>query len=172
MTEIIYTIGGYGHSKEGFFKTLKDNEVDVLVDIRQRRGMRGKTYSFLNSNALQTELSKQGIAYIHIRSLAPTNEVRDAQRAEDKKSSENKRSRNELLNIFKEKYQGIILENSVVNEIIRAIQSYRHPCFFCVEGPAKACHRSLVTDWITKNKNYPINNLTIIATGATPDDER
>ena len=162
MIEIIHTIGGYGHSKEGFFKSLKDNGVDILVDIRQRRGMRGKSYSFLNSNALQTELSRQGIAYIHIKNLAPTDEVRNAQKEEDKKYAENKRSRTELSNIFKEEYQERILANSDVHEIIQEIQPYRRPCFFCVEGPAKACHRSLVTDWILKHKNYPINNITAL----------
>lgn len=162
MIEIIHTIGGYGHSKEGFFKSLKDNGVDILIDIRQRRGMRGKSYSFLNSNALQAELSRQGVAYIHIKSLAPTDEVRNAQKEEDKRSAENKRSRTELSNIFKKEYQERILANFDVNEIIQEIQSYRHPCFFCVEGPAKACHRSLVTDWILKHKNYPINNITTL----------
>lgn len=159
MIEIIHTIGGYGHSKEGFFKRLKENGVDILVDIRQRRGMRGKLYSFLNSNALQTELSKQGIAYIHIKKLAPTNEVRKAQKESDRKSAESKRSRAELSNVFKEEYQERILANSDVNEVIQEIQSYRHPCFFCVEGPAKACHRSLVTEWILEYEEYPINNI-------------
>lgn len=162
MIEVIHTIGGYGHSREEFFKRLKDNGVDVLIDIRQRRGMRGESYSFLNSNALQTELSKQGIAYIHIKNLAPTDEVRNAQKEEDKKSAENKRSRTELSKIFKEEYQKRILANSDVNEIIQEIQPYRHPCFFCVEGPAQACHRSLVTDWILRGKNYPINNITVL----------
>lgn len=162
MIEIIHTIGGYGHSKEGFFKRLKDSGVDILVDIRQRRGMRGKLYSFLNSNALQIELSKQGIAYIHIKNLAPTDEVRNAQKQEDQNSAENKRNRTELSSRFKESYQKIILVNSDVNEIIQKIQPYRHPCFFCVEGPAKACHRSLVTDWILKHKNYSINNITAL----------
>lgn len=162
MIEIIHTIGGYGHSKEGFFKSLKDNGVDILIDIRQRRGMRGKSYSFLNSNALQAELSRQGVAYIHIKNLAPTYEVRNAQKEEDKRYAENKRSRTELSNIFKKEYQERILANFDVNEIIQGIQPYHHPCFFCVEGPAKACHRSLVTDWILKHKNYPINNITAL----------
>lgn len=162
MIEIIHTIGGYGHSKEGFFRSLKNNEIDILVDIRQRRGMRGKSYSFLNSKALQTELSKQGIAYIHIRGLAPNDEVRNIQKEEDKESATNKRSRIELSSIFKKVYHERILSNSDVNEIIKKIQFYRHPCFFCVEGPSMACHRSLVTAWILKHKHYPINNITAL----------
>jgi uncharacterized protein (DUF488 family) len=161
MIEVIYTIGGYGHSKESFFKKLKDNGVDILVDIRQRRGMRGKLYSFLNSSALQNELFEQGISYIHIKDLAPTNEVRSAQKEEDKKTGDKKRSRTELSDSFKKEYQERVLLNSDVNEILAEIQPYRRPCLFCVEGPAKACHRSLVAEWILSNKNYPINDITV-----------
>ena len=162
MIEIIHTIGGYGYAKEEFFKSLNENKIDVLIDIRQRRGMRGKAYAFLNSTALQAELSNQGIAYIHIKDLAPTDEVRSAQKEEDKKSLENKRNRTELSEAFREKYQERILLNLNVNEIFKEIQSYRHPCFFCVEGPAKACHRSLVTSWMLSYKNYPIHNITTL----------
>ena len=159
MIETIHTIGGYGHSKEGFFKKLEENGIDILVDIRKRRGMRGVKYSFLNSNALQIELSRKGIAYIHIKELAPTEDVRNAQKEEDKKSSEIKRNRAELSDRFKKEYRDKILVNSDASEIIQKIQPYRHPCFFCVEGPAKACHRSLVTEWLLKHENYSINNI-------------
>lgn len=162
MIETIHTIGGYGHSKESFFKKLKENGVDILVDIRQRRGMRGKAYSFLNSSALQIELSRQGIAYVHIKELAPTDEVRNAQKQDDKKNGENKRSRTELSDVFKEEYRSKVLVKSDVDRVLEKIQVYRHPCLFCVEGPATACHRSLVTDWILDYKSYPIKNITAL----------
>jgi uncharacterized protein (DUF488 family) len=160
MIETIHTIGGYGYSKESFFKKLKDNKVDILVDIRQRRGMRGKTYSFLNSSALQIELSSQEIAYIHLKELAPTDEVRNAQKEDDKKIGTKKRSRLELSDAFKEEYRLRVLVKSDVDRVLMKIQAYRNPCFFCVEGPAAACHRSLVTDWILDCKRYPINDIT------------
>lgn len=161
MIETINTIGGYGHSKVSFFEKLKENEIDLLVDIRQRRGMRGKAYAFLNATALKDELSRHGIAYIHLKELAPTNEVRDAQREDDKKMGAKKRSRIELSDVFREEYRSKVLMKSNADKILIEIQAYRHPCFFCVEGPAIACHRSLVTDWLLGYKNYPTNNIAI-----------
>lgn len=159
MIETISTIGGYGYSKETFFERLKENKIDILVDIRQRRGMRGKLYAFLNATALTSELAGHGIAYIHIKELAPTNEVRDAQREDDLKSGAKKRTRIELSDAFRDAYREKVLVGSSAEKILAEIQSYRHPCFFCVEGPAVACHRSLVTDWLLGYRSIPINNI-------------
>lgn len=159
MIQEISTIGGYGYSKEKFFGKLKDNRVDILVDIRQRRGMRGKNYAFLNSSALQSELSIHGIAYIHLKELAPTDEIRNAQLEDDKRQGVKKRVRKELSDIFKSEYWSLILLKSDVDAVLNKIQAYRHPCIFCVEGSEKACHRSLVTEWISGYRDYKINNI-------------
>ena len=159
MIEVISTIGGYGYSKEIFFEKLKDNKVDLLIDIRQRRGMRGKLYAFLNATALTSELARHGIAYIHIKELAPTNEVREVQREDDLKSGVKKKARIELSDAFREAYRKNVLVKSSAESILTEIQAYRHPCFFCVEGPAVACHRSLVTNWLHGYKNFQINNI-------------
>ncbi len=45
----IVTIGGYGFTEDAFINALKGAGVDAFVDIRQRRGMRGSKYAFLNS---------------------------------------------------------------------------------------------------------------------------
>jgi uncharacterized protein (DUF488 family) len=159
MIETINTIGGYGFSKEAFFERLKESKIDILVDIRQRRGMRGKLYAFLNAKALASELERHGIAYIHIKELAPTDEVRDAQREDDLKSGVKKRTRAELSDAFRDAYREKILVGSSAEKILAKIQNYRHPCFFCVEGPVAACHRSLVTDWLIGYRNFHVNNI-------------
>lgn len=161
MIEIIHTIGGYGYSRDMFFNKLEENGVDVLVDIRQRRGMRGRIYSFLNSNALQDELRRIGVAYVYIKELAPTSEIRNAQKQEDERLLESKRDRSRLSDAFREGYCETILSTLDVDDILEKIQSYRRPCFFCVEGIAEACHRSLVADWLSKCRNFPVNNISV-----------
>ena len=161
MIEAIFTIGGYRHSQESFFEQLRSNEIDVLVDIRQRRGMRGKTYAFLNSKALQEELKHQGISYLHLKELAPTKDVRDEQKIVDNTEGVQKKNRSELSNSFKENYQLKILSRIIPDEIIRLIQPYRRPCFFCVEGLAMACHRSLVSDWLKTYTIVPVTHIGI-----------
>lgn len=41
MKTEIYTIGVYGSTEETFFSKLIAAQVDLFVDIRQRRGVRG-----------------------------------------------------------------------------------------------------------------------------------
>lgn len=160
ITEIC-TIGGYGHTFQTFFSQLQRYGVDVLVDIRQRRGLRGSTYAFLNATALQGELQHRGIGYLHLRELAPTSTIRDAQKTADKISSINKHSRIGLSEVFESEYKREILGNSDSKRIIVELAPYRKICFFCVEGPAGACHRSLVSKWLSSELDVPIIDIGI-----------
>lgn len=49
----VVTIGVYGYTPETFFAALQEAGVDLLCDIRQRRGVRGAEYAFANSQRLQ-----------------------------------------------------------------------------------------------------------------------
>ena len=53
---VFFTIGVYNSTESEFFQKLKSNGIDTFCDIRQRRGVRGKKYSFVNSNRLQNRL--------------------------------------------------------------------------------------------------------------------
>lgn len=64
--------GVYGNSETEFFQKLLDEKITLFVDVRQRRGMRGSKYAFVNSTYLQNKLNELGIQYIHIKELAPT----------------------------------------------------------------------------------------------------
>ena len=54
----IYTIGVYGSTEEIFFNKLKLHNIDLFCDIRQRRGVRGSQYKYVNSNYLQAKLQE------------------------------------------------------------------------------------------------------------------
>lgn len=79
----IYTIGVYASTEESFFNKLTDNKIDVFCDIRQRRGVRGSKYSYVNIRYLQEKLTPLGINYVYAKELAPTTEIREKQHAED-----------------------------------------------------------------------------------------
>lgn len=144
----LFTIGGYGHDEVSFVTALKDNEIDLFVDIRFRRGMRGSRYSFLNATRLQEILKDAGVDYIHLKSLAPSDVVRSVQKAADVQSNDTKRNRLHLSDSFISAYKDDVLQNASQDEIIRAIAGYKHVCFFCVEKAHTACHRSIVTNWL------------------------
>lgn len=160
ITEIC-TIGGYGHTSQTFFSQLQRHGVNVLVDIRQRRGLRGCTYAFLNASALQAELQYRGIGYLHFKELAPTTAIRDAQKVADERAGTNKRDRTKLSEVFESKYNREVLENIDSEKIITELSPYQKICFFCVEGPASACHRSLVSKWLSSDLNVPVANIGI-----------
>lgn len=65
-----FTIGVYGSTESSFFDKLKINNIDVFLDVRQRRGVRGSKYAYVNSKRLQIKLSELGIDYIHILDLS------------------------------------------------------------------------------------------------------
>jgi hypothetical protein len=50
--DTVVTIGGYGFTERSFLAALKRAKVGALVDLRQRRGMRGPTHAFLNRQRL------------------------------------------------------------------------------------------------------------------------
>ena len=52
-----FTIGVYNSTEKEFFEKLTQNNIDTFCDIRQRRGVRGSKYSFVNSNRLQQRLN-------------------------------------------------------------------------------------------------------------------
>ncbi len=61
--ERILTIGAFGFTEATFFAALVEARVDLLADIRQRRGVRGAEYAFVNHQRLVAGLSAAGIGY-------------------------------------------------------------------------------------------------------------
>ena len=156
-----YTIGVYNSDKEQFFNKLIENGIDTFCDIRQRRGVRGREYSFVNSNRLQTTLYEIGINYLYFKELAPTQEIRDLQKAADKENKELKRDRQKLGVVFTENYNNKILNTFNINGFMDQLNEIgaNKVVLFCVEEHHGACHRSLVTDKISSELKLNIQHL-------------
>lgn len=156
-----YTIGVYNSDKEQFFNKLIENGIDTFCDIRQRRGVRGREYSFVNSNRLQTTLHEIGINYLYFKELAPTQEIRDLQKAADKENKELKRDRQKLGVVFTENYNNKILSTFNINGFMNQLKviGANKVVLFCVEEHHGACHRSLVTDKISSELKLNIQHL-------------
>jgi uncharacterized protein (DUF488 family) len=143
----IVTIGGYGFDEPRFLTALRDADVDTFIDIRQRRGMRGKQYAFLNSTRLQATLADAGIRYTHIRDLAPTDAVRAVQKQHDADARTGKRARASLSPEFVQAYRAEVLEpfnHSLFHDAVSDTDEV--VALFCVEGSPEACHRSLAAE--------------------------
>lgn len=157
----IVTIGGYGFTEAGFLDALQKAGVDTFVDIRQRRGMRGAKYAFLNSSRLQSLLASAGIRYVHAIDLAPTASVRDAQKENDRAAGIAKRDRTQLSQAFVQKYRSEILARFDAERLRRALNGATAVALFCVEGPPSACHRSLAAEHLLQvfGSDQPVEHL-------------
>jgi len=142
----IATIGVYGWTLERFLDGLRDADVGLLVDVRQRRGVRGREYAWANAQRLQRALADAGIAYSHHKELAPTTELRQIQYREDDRLGVGKRSRTELAPEYRERYLHEILEQADLDAVIAELPAERASALFCVEHDPEACHRSLVAE--------------------------
>ena len=156
-----FTIGVYNSTENDFFNKLVENNIDTFCDIRQRRGVRGAKYSFVNSNRLQQKLNELGIRYSYIQNLAPTTEIRELQKAIDDEKGELKRERQELGNIFIIQYKNRILKNFDFDTFFDDLDQIGASkiVFFCVEEHAGACHRSVVAAKLMRDFNYKIIDL-------------
>ena len=157
---IFYTIGVYNLTEELFFEKLTSNNIDIFCDIRQRRGVRGAKYKFVNSIWLQKKLNNLNIKYLYIKELAPTVDIRNIQKTIDKTVFESKHDRNKLGDAFIEKYKEIVIDNYDFDCFIHElkINNAEKVVLFCVEENPNACHRSIVSEELSK-KGYEIRNL-------------
>lgn len=157
----VYTTGVYGLSSEDFFDRITSNQIDAFIDIRRRRAVRGSKFAFVNSQRLQGKLKDLGVNYIHVLDLAPTNEIREAQKEADKIAKVKKRERDELGEEFKQLYKQEILAKYNLEDLFSKLANLnaKNVLLFCVEKESCACHRSLVTDKINTEYQIPIIHL-------------
>jgi uncharacterized protein (DUF488 family) len=138
------TIGVYGFSGERFLAALRDAEVRSVLDVRQRRGVRGPEYAWANARRLEEAVTGAGIAYRHLKELAPTTELRQLQYAEDAREGVGKRSRVELARSYVERYAREILDPVGVRPVLDELPPDGCAALLCVERDPEACHRSLI----------------------------
>jgi uncharacterized protein (DUF488 family) len=155
----VATIGVYGFSGPEFLDALRAADVRLLLDVRQRRGVRGSEYAWANSRRLQAALADAGIAYEHWRSLAPTTELRHLQYAEDAHQRVGKRSRVELAPAYVEGYTREILDAADLNGLVSALPSGGAAALMCVERDPEACHRSLIAARLEDEFGVAISHL-------------
>jgi len=143
MTTRLGTIGVYGWTAERFEAALQEFGADALIDVRRRRGVRGHEYAWANAGRLQELCTEAGIAYGHCLELAPTEEIRDILREDDRVAKRSRRARSELTPAFVAAYVALLDAPGVMVAARAAVTPYDAPVLLCVEADAVACHRSL-----------------------------
>jgi uncharacterized protein (DUF488 family) len=153
------TIGAYGFDLDRFLAALDDADVGLLVDVRQRRGVRGHEYAWANAARLQAELGGAGIDYRHEKQLAPTTEMRKAQYRFDEQRGIGKRNRPDLAPEYRARYIEEILDKVDLDAFVESLPDGVVPALMCVERDAAACHRSLVAARIAERYGASVEHL-------------
>lgn len=149
----------YGFTAETFLERLRGADVGQLLDVRQRRGVRGSDYAWANSARLQAALAEAHIEYRHHKELAPTTELRQLQYREDDRRGVGKRSRTQLAHEYRERYIAEILDRADLGAVVAELPHERRAVLMCVERDPEACHRSLIAERLTSDYGIDVTHL-------------
>jgi uncharacterized protein (DUF488 family) len=155
----VATIGVYGATAEDFLTCLREAEVEQVLDVRQRRGVRGAEYAWANAARLEKALYDARVDYRHHVELAPTTELRQLQYAEDERQGVGKRSRQELAPAYRDRYLAEILDQVDLAPIVEAMPKRARAALLCVERDPEACHRSLIAERLAEEFGCEIVHL-------------
>lgn len=158
-TPRITTIGVYGFDAGTFLERLADADVRLVLDVRQRRGVRGPEYAWANSLRLQASLAEAQIRYRHLHDLAPTTELRHLQYAEDRRQGVGKRSRQTLAAGYVDRYTREILDHVDLAAVVSSLPADGAAALLCVERDPEACHRSLVARRLEERHGLTVDHL-------------
>lgn len=149
----VVTIGVYGWTAETFLAALRGAGIEQVLDVRQRRGVRGSEYAWANAKRLEAALAGAGFAYEHRVELAPTTELRQAQYREDDRTGVGKRFRTALAHEYRRRYTSEILERADLGSIADG------SALLCVERDPEACHRSLIAERLASRHGFDVRHL-------------
>jgi uncharacterized protein (DUF488 family) len=140
----IFTIGFTGKTAKEFFTKLGDAGVKRILDIRLKNS--SQLSGFAKKEDLKYFLMKiNGIKYLHIPELAPTENIMDSYK---KKKIHWNEYETQLNNLLVERK----VENKMMGELSEG------DCFLCSEEKPDLCHRRLVAEYLQKR----LGDITIL----------
>lgn len=155
----VMTLGAFGFDPYVFRIILEENRPDLFIDVRRRRGVRGREYAWVNSTRLQALLADLGIPYLHRPDLAPSDAVRHTMAEAAAAEGVPYRQRERLSDDFIEAYTHEVLDgfdsHAFVDSLPPGVESI---LLFCVEGRPEACHRSLLASRLEADLNAKVSH--------------
>jgi len=121
---------------ESFVKKLEDNDVKILVDVRELPLSRKK---FFSKNALNEQVKRSKIQYVHYRELGSPREIRHKLKNSDMSYRD----------FFVAYRKHLIKNEKELQELIEMLK-YSDVCLMCYEEQTSACHRTIIVDELLK----------------------
>jgi uncharacterized protein (DUF488 family) len=126
----VHTIGYEGSQLEAFIRTLLINDIDHLIDVRDRPISRKPGFS---KNGLRVALETAGISYTHLQSLGDPKSGRDAMR---------QGRYDDFLKIYMSHLKCKSAQIGLCEAV--GIAKRSNSALMCFERDYRICHRTLV----------------------------
>lgn len=127
----VATIGYQGATVRTFLDALRDERIELLVDVRAVAMSRRPGFA---KSALAANLEEAGIGYLHLRDLGTPADGRAAARAG---------RHDEMRTIFREQLATPAAQDALAT-LADIVRSGRRVALLCFEADPTHCHRSLV----------------------------
>ena len=134
----IYTMGFTQKSAENFFKTITNNRIEILIDVRlnnqsQLAGFtRGKDLAYFLRAICDCD-------YDHDTIYAPTKEILQAYKKNDITWAE-----------YEVRYNELIACRRVAYDFKKNYEKYSNVLLLCSEPTPECCHRRLLAEYLSK----------------------
>ena len=139
---IAYTIGYEGWGLDDFVACLREQQIEVLIDIREKPASRKPGFS---KTPLRAALQDAGIEYVHVKALGSPSAIRyEYKNGGDKET------------FFKAYRAYLKTQLAHLRTVLETVRE-KTCCLMCLERHAWECHRSAVSDML---KQLDGNGLT------------
>jgi uncharacterized protein (DUF488 family) len=135
-----FTLGYQSHTLNTFFNLLSENDVDILVDVRQNPVSRKRGFS---KGFLEKRASRLGIEYYHFACLGTPPRIRRlySQTGNVKKALE-------------EYEEHLRSHKKCLLSLIHTVTSKQF-CLLCLESDYTSCHRSIIAQHLAEMMGCP-----------------
>lgn len=135
---IIYTMGFAQKNAESFFSLIRNNKIEILIDIRLNN--KSQFAGFTKGSDLPFLLKEIcNCDYIHKIDYAPTKEILSA----FQKGVIDWRG-------YEERFLPLIEKRKIELDFEKSFSNYSKVCLLCTEPTPEMCHRRLVAEYLTK----------------------
>jgi uncharacterized protein (DUF488 family) len=136
---MIFTIGFTKKSAKQFFNLIKENNIDLLLDIRLNN--KSQLAGFTKGDDLQYFLSEIcHCEYKHCLEYAPSKDILDAYQKKLITWDE-----------YVNRYTALMNQRAEHIDFINQFANYTSICLLCSEPTPEHCHRRLIAEMIANN---------------------
>ncbi len=142
----VATIGYQGATVRTFLDALRDERIELLVDVRAVAMSRRPGFA---KTALAANLKEAGIDYLHLRALGTPADGRAAARA----------GRHEEMHAIFREQLATPAAQAALGALAGIVRSGRRVALLCFEADAAQCHRSIVATALRELVPIEVKNL-------------